>query len=193
MEVSNSPRIDGYIAENAWNVQTPVRKQVIGSPPARAVFGVLWSDHRLFVAIRVDDAELHNDSEQPWQDDAAAVYLDGNHDAGEDYDRHDWEFIKGYDDSDLFAKQRALSTGGKAPTQTRHGSARTDQGYTVELSIPWSDLAVTPATRDTVGLDIGVNVDDDGGERDGQLMWAGTKFTFRNPSVFGDLVLVAGT
>jgi hypothetical protein len=184
-------RIDGAPDESVWRLDTPIEKAVIGpSSNNRARFGVLWDADRLYVAIRVTDGALRNDSALPWKDDAAAVYLDGNHDGGGPYDAYDWEFIKGYDDAALFAKQRARSTGGDAATRTRHAWAPAEDGYTVELAIPWTELGRRrPAAGDTVGLDVGVNEDDDGGERDGQLMWAGTKFTFRNNAVFGDLVL----
>ena len=81
-------RIDGAPDESVWRLDTPIEKAVIG--PAsnnRAHFGVLWDADRLYVAIRVNDGALRNDSALPWKDDAAAVYLDGNHDASGTYDR----------------------------------------------------------------------------------------------------------
>ncbi|MEO5573091.1 MAG: sugar-binding protein, partial [Gammaproteobacteria bacterium] len=85
--------------------------------------------------------------------------------------------------------------GAPLPTSSSTGkttgviSARTNVtgGYVIEVIIPWSTLGQTSITPGAlVGLDVHINDDDDGGLRDGKLMWKdSTDTAYQNPSLFG--------
>jgi len=68
-------------------------------------------------------------------------------------------------------------------------------GYSIEVSIPWSGLGVTPAAGVLIGFDIGVNDDNApcsaGGAvtRDGEIRWSGTADNYQDTSKFGELLL----
>ena len=76
-----------------------------------------------------------------------------------------------------------------------------DNGYAIEVSIPWSGLGLSPTVGDPgvevgrIGFDIGVNDDDSpctgggSGSRDGEIRWHGNSDDYQNTSAFGDLVL----
>jgi hypothetical protein len=54
------------------------------------------------------------------------------------------------------------------------------------LEAPWSTLGVTPGPGKQIGLDVQVNDDDDGGDRDTKVMWHAQRDTaWQQPSVFG--------
>jgi hypothetical protein len=59
-------------------------------------------------------------------------------------------------------------------------------GYLLEVSIPWSAIGITAVSRHTIGLDVHINDDDDGQQRDGKRSWHSiTDDTWHNPRTFG--------
>jgi hypothetical protein len=73
----------------------------------------------------------------------------------------------------------------------QHAYAVIPGGYTVEMSIPWSQLNLTPAAGMTFGFDAGYDDDDNGGARDGQAVWAGTINNYLSTADYGSVVLSA--
>jgi len=177
----SSITVDGNLNEAAWNLANSVTKATIGSPNNTVTFAVLWNNTYLYVGIKVLDGNCYNDSTNVWDDDAVEVFLDANHNHSTTYDAYDRQYIKGYNDSTLFAQ--GSSTGVLHAVQSITG------GYSVELAIPWSNLGVTPSLNLTLGFDVGYDDDDNGGARDSQAVWWGNINNYNNTSAFGDLVL----
>jgi hypothetical protein len=160
---------------------TTANKTTIGTPNNTVTFGVMWSSTHLYVAVRVLDSNLFNDSANTWEDDSAEIYIDANHNHGTVYDSFDRQFVKGYNDS-------GLSSIGST-TGVVHAWAAVTGGYTIEMAIPWSNLGVTPTVGMTIGFDVGNNDDDNAGTRESQKVWWGTVNDYNNTSAFGDLIL----
>lgn len=173
--------IDGNLSESGWNVTRAVTKNVIGTGNNTVAFGVLWDDNNLYVGVRVQDAALFNDSSDPWENDAVEIYIDANNNKLTTYDGRDNQFIKGYNASSLLTK---ISV-----TGAQHAWAAISGGYSIELSIPWSQLNVTPVAGATLGFDVGYDDDDNGGTRETQTVWNGTIDNYQNTAGFGSLVL----
>lgn len=186
LQSGGSLTVDGQLSETAWSVDTSVTEVISGSPNNTATFDVLWDNSYLYVGAKVLDSSLQNDSANIWEDDSVEIYLDPDHDHGSSYDSNDRQLIKGYNDTTLFEKNGNT-------TGVLHGWSTVTGGYSVELAIPWSQLGVTPSANMTIGLDIGINDDDNGSTRESQLIWQGTGNNWTNPSAFGDVVLSADT
>lgn len=110
------------------------------------------------------------------------IYIDSNHNKASTYDSHDRQYIKGWNDNAFFVK-------GALPTAVQHAWGTISGGYSVEMAIPWSELGIVPTAGMTIGFDVAVNDDDNGGDRDSQLMWAGTNDNWTDTSMFGNLEL----
>jgi hypothetical protein len=64
--------------------------------------------------------------------------------------------------------------------------ARTEKGYQVEIKLPWGTLGADPSAGAKIGLDVHVNDDDDGGDRDTKLTWRDKQdHAWQSPGVFG--------
>ena len=101
-----------------------------------------------------------------------------------EYDSFDRKFTKGFFDS-------TVRETNDRDAGVLHATTATEDAYTMELAIPWSSLGITPLSGQTViGFDIGCNDDDDGMDRDLQLMWHGTRFNYDRTDAFGELFLV---
>jgi glycosidase len=154
------------------------------SQGASAFFRAAWSQENLTVEVSVSKTPLVHDSpdESPWQDDSVEVYLDMKHDRGAPYQAHDFQYIVGYRNPRLFeAKGRSEGV--------RFESTEIPGGYRVRLELPWAILAVVPQAGAVYGFDVGVNLDQDGGDRDGALLWSGDDQNYRDTGLFGDIHL----
>jgi hypothetical protein len=70
----------------------------------------------------------------------------------------------------------------------------TGSGYIYESRIPWTSIiAEPPVAGDLIGIDMYINDDDDGTDRDTQIAWYSTAGTgWNTPSMWGTAQLVAG-
>ena len=163
--VTSAPAINGQLTESGWNLANTVSKTTIGTPNNTVTMGAMWDTTNLYIGVRVLDGNLYNDSANIWDDDSVEIYIDGNHNHGTTYDASDRQYIKGYNDSSLYAN--GSSTG------VQHAWAAISGGYSIELAIPWSNLGRTPAGGLTLGFDVGTNDDDNAGGRESQAVWWG--------------------
>ena len=83
------------------------------------------------------------------------------------YDDNDYQLIVRADGAFAYGAKSSQMAGLKYAVTTDN------QGYTVKIAVPHSVLGGSPGLESKIGFDIGINDDDDGGERDGQLMWHG--------------------
>lgn len=177
-------QVDGSLGETAWTIAKQASKNVSGTSNNTAQFGVLWDDNYLYVGIAVADANLYNNSAEPYSDDSVEIYIDGDHNKGTSYDGFDRQFIKGWNDSALF-ESRSFTNG------VQHAWTATAGGYSVEMAIPWSSLGITPSAGMLIGFDIANNDEDDGNGRQSQTVWAGESANWTDTSAFGELKLLA--
>ncbi|MGE5557054.1 MAG: glycoside hydrolase family 9 protein [Bacillota bacterium] len=178
--------VDGNLSETVWSINTGIAKAIIGTPNNTASFGALWDASNLYVGVKVTDSSLRNDSANAWDDDSVEIYIDANHNHGASYDTYDRQYVKGWNDSGVWEKS------GKT-AGVLHGWAAVTGGYSVEASVPWSNLEITAAAGATIGLDIGINDDDNGSGRESQSMWAGANNNWTDTSAFGDCYLSGET
>lgn len=179
--------VNGVLDESVWTIAQSASKVVQSTTDNTVTYGTLWDDKYLYVGVKVLDGNLYNDSStDSFDDDSVELFIDADHNRGTTYDLKDWQFRKRYNDTGLFEK---LSEN----VGVKHGWSAITGGYSIELAIPWINLGVSPSAQTVIGFDIGVNDDDNGGVRDGQLVWAGTAGNWNNTSEFGDLILSATT
>ena len=178
--------VDGNLNESFWNISTPVAKTINGTPNNSASFGVAWDGTYLYVGVDVADAALYSDTPaSPWEDDAIEIYIDANNNKGTTYDSYDRQIVKAYNTSGIWEQNN--NTAGII-----HATTAVSGGYSVEVAIPWSNLGISPAAVATIGFDVGVNDDDNGGVRESQLLWNGNDDNWQNTSAFGSLRLIGG-
>jgi glucose/arabinose dehydrogenase/chitodextrinase len=183
-KVTSTIIIDGNPNESAWEVTTTAAKPIVGTPNNVVKFGALWNTQYLYVAYIVTDANLYNDSQNDWDDDGIELYIDADNNGGTSYGTNDRQFMKGWNSTSISEKSNKT-------TGVLHAWTVMTGGYRVELAIPWSNFGISnPAANLRIGFDIAVNDDDNGQQRESQLMWAGDNDNWRYPRNFGDLLLV---
>ena len=191
--VSDPIQIDGSV-DSAWAQQTPsaITQRTVGHGTGdfQARWRALATDAHLYLLVEVNDQDIRLDSGNHWwEDDAVEIFLDGNNSKGSRYD--------GYDDIQLGFRvaDGRLFYGGNSlqPVAGVNYRIKThNNGYRLELQLPWSAVRVNPQQSSAIGLDIAVDDDDsnNGSGRDAQYSaFARDDSGWRNPSVFGSVAL----
>lgn len=156
------------------------------------IFDLRWTEEALIFAARVLDDVAQIDSEMVWMDDSVELYVDGdNNDEVPEYDDNDHQYT-------VVRDLRIADRGEIIDASSRgvvHGLDATGSSFTMELSVPWSELGGAPSAGQTIGVDVALNDDDDGDGEDSHLvMWLDHELTelgspVQDSSLFHDLTL----
>jgi hypothetical protein len=188
------PVIDGN-EDDVWSAAPRYKiANVIYSPPSSpndlsADFKAMWDENNLYVLVDVTDDILRHDStpDNWYQDDSVEVYIDADNSKSNKYDDDDAQYHFDWDKTN--------------PTMGRHNEhgrmeniefamVTTEKGYRTEIKFPWATLGRKPSVGASIGLDVHVNDDDDGGERDTKITWCDKQDTaWSNPQAFGNAEL----
>ncbi len=184
---ANKCRADGC---NASNCAYTLTRFIINSSAVKGQVIVDWDSDSLDVKFEILDATPFDDdvdSSLNWKDDSVEIYLDLDNSKSAPYD--------GNNDFQINVPRQAgnavVGIGPITNFNTIAVTRTTDaQGYTLSITIPWATLnnAVYPSGK-TIGFDVGVNDDSDGGDRNAQLMLYGFEQNYQNTSQFGTLTI----
>ena len=180
--------IDGLLNENSWTHNYPIANTLSTTSNNSVTFDVVWDNTYLYIAANVTDANLFNDSPDRWDDDALEFFVDANNNKGTVYDAYDRQFVKRYMDPTIWEQ-------GNKTTGVLHAYAKTPEGYAIEIAIPWTNLgeSSSPSAGKLIGFDIANDDDDNGAERDAQMIWNGTGNNYATTADFGTIVLSENT
>lgn len=182
-------RADLWQGATAYQLRTVVNGDIAGSQDLAALWQASWDQQNLYLRIGVEDDQPDvSDSTVPWEDDAVEVYLDADGSMGAQYDqRNDFHFIFNLKDGKV-ALGKNSPQGGRLPLSQK--ITHSGKGYVLEVTLPWASLGIAPRAGHRIGLDVHVDDDDNGGDRDGKLTWkAKQDDAWQNPALFGGAIL----
>lgn len=161
----------------------------IGAPDLAASWSGLWDNSNLYIFVKVTDNDLQNDSGDSWYfDDGVEIFVDGDDSKNHTYDNQNdfqWGFV--WDASSI---QVGGNSAGNATAGVDYTISETDNGYNLEVAIPWSTIGVSPQEGATIGFDAAVNDDDGGAERENKISWNATEDdAWQNPSLLASVSL----
>ena len=153
-----------------------------------AVWQTHWDNQFLYVRVDAIDDIFMRDSIRPWSDDSIEIFIDADGSRSKEFDGiNDFHFIYRWKDKNVNLSRNSPRKHNLGIQQTM---TRTDKGYSLETAIPWKTLGVKPIAGKAIGIDVQVNDDDSGRERDGKLAWhAKNDDAWKNPQNFGRLIL----
>jgi len=190
----SKPTIDG-IMEESWLPVTShkLEKRIVGTPASdadlSASFRGKWDQDHIYILVEVKDSILINDSEdQPLEDDAVAVFIDGNNDRATAYDANDHQYIFRWNDTTVYEYQKDWQPDN--PAGITFAQDTTAQGYIMEIQIAWDAIGVAPDNRSLFGMDIHIVDDDTGGSPDKKIAWISpSHLPGPHQSTFGTVLL----
>lgn len=165
---------DGDVDE--WSLDHRTEKLAFGSPNNICDFNVAWDDTYLYVAAKVIDDVIYTSNQTSHENDCIEIYYDGQNDKATKYDANDKQLIF------------VAGTSGE-----NHISKLTEDGYTLEVRIPFDDMKAIPKNNTFIGFDIDMVDNDDtksDHSRDGAVVYNGTSDNWCNTSVFATIKLV---
>lgn len=165
-----------------------VSGKINGGNDLSGVWQTHWDKQYLHVRVDARDDKFIRDSQAPWSDDSVEIFIDADGSRNNKFDgKNDFHFIYRWKDRNVNLSKNSPRRRNLGIKQTM---VRTDQGYTLETSIPWKTLGVRPIAGRNIGIDIQINDDDSGKGRDGKLAWhAKRDQSWKNPQDFGRLIL----
>ncbi|MFH1372111.1 MAG: sugar-binding protein [Planctomycetota bacterium] len=186
-----SPVIDGN-EDDVWAVAEKNKlANVVYSPPSSsndisAGYKIMWDANNLYLLVDVADDVLKSDSEEYWQDDSVEIFIDADNSKSSEYGENDYQYgFKWAKTAPAVQETRHNRTEG-----VQFAIAQADAGYRMEIRFPWSTLGTKPSVGAKIGLDVHVNDDDDGGDRDTKITWRDKQDnTWQNPQLFGNAEL----
>jgi len=150
-----------------------------------------WDKDYLYLTVRVYDENRVADSDDPTQDDSIEVYIDADNSRLPHYDgKNDFRLIFAWGRDKVYIDPKS------PPDTTDEGldfdMQATEDGYELQARIPWKMLRTEVDVRHRLGVEIEVNDDDDGGEREQKISWLAREDNAMNdPRLFG-VVLISG-
>lgn len=185
---ASAPVIDGEVDE-IWSQTRPlnINLSLMGEFDDADLSGavhLLYDADYLYALYHVSDDTLTTDSEYQWEDDSVELYLDGgNEKSSGSYDWNDEQYNFRYGDTEVWS-QRGYKSG------VLFANTATDEGYRVEVAIPWKVLGIVAEAGTKIGFDAHINDDDDGDVRDAKVSaFAMIDDSWANPASFGTLEL----
>ena len=195
------PKLDGII-DQVWffsTEQTIGTSQVGAAPSSPAdcsgTWRALWNWENLYVLVEVQDESLTNDSgggDNKWNDDSVEIYVDGDNSKDASVGEDDHQYTCRWNNEELETPS-AIHNGTPSLVGVEYAVVTTDNGYLLEVKLPWMSIMGKSATPDQlIGFDVWINDDDDGGDRDSQVSWYSTDGNgWQDPSVWGVAILEA--
>ncbi|MHC4438046.1 MAG: sugar-binding protein [Planctomycetota bacterium] len=195
------PDLDGYVDQEWYfSAEHLINTSQVGVPPSSdedcsGTWRALWNSEALYVLVEVRDESLTDDNgggTNKWNDDSVEIYVDGDNskDTSPGTDDHQYTFWWG---NEVWEEPTAFHNGAPSLVGVDYAIVTTDEGYLIEVKLPWMSIMGKAATPDQlIGFDVWINDDDDGGDRDSQVSWYSTDGNgWQDPSVWAVAILEA--
>lgn len=178
--------IDGMMDEcykNAASIITEIPSdQNIIDDGAKAVTRVVWDYTGLNIYAEIKDSTPDVTGAYPYLRDSFEIFMDEDLSRSVIKDNNDVQYRVGMNNEH--------SIGLKAEDNYTSAVQTTENGYNVEVHIPWRDYF--PFENSIIGFDVMVN-DASGGERKSMMMWnADWNSNYNDTSRYGELQLIYG-
>lgn len=172
------PTPDGQM-EAIWDraVKHPIDNSVDPNKPsdeadALGYWKALWTPTHLYLFVSVQDDKKMSDSPgHSYQDDQIELFVTSDNNKPASY------FSPRTTNTFAYENPRvgpSIETH-KGTKGFKAGYAEVTGGWNFEISIPFSDWKINPKSGDWLGMEVQINDDDDGGQRDHKLSWNSLK------------------
>lgn len=198
-----APKIDGDLSDwnTDWNYFLPVNHYNWNDT---CYFAMKWDEKNFYIAYKVKNANLQaraakRDQQGLHEDDGIEFLIDANYDKSAIWMEDDIAYHvnvkniildeKGNDNKGEYNRD----WNGKAKTAVKvfgtiNQPGDRDQGYHVEVAIPWKELGITPEKGASMGINVCVNDRDDTTGEYRYYDYMNLKF-FHYPEGFAEVVL----
>ncbi|MEE9352212.1 MAG: sugar-binding protein [Thiotrichaceae bacterium] len=177
-----------YRFENPQSLHILVEGETWDKRDISGKWQVKWDENNIYLSVKVYDKEIMVDSDDPTQDDSIEFFIDGDNSRDDSFDKkNDFHFIFARNKTQVFfGEENPEDLKLDIPFEMENKY----DGYELRAEISWSQLGLSPKIADKISMDVVVNDDDDGGNRDARVSW-NTRKVETKPKDFG-MILVSG-
>jgi tetratricopeptide (TPR) repeat protein len=155
-----------------------------------ASFKTLWDNQALYLLVDVVDDKSVKDSVEFWLDDCVEVFIDADNSKSGVYGDKDYQYHFTWEGSQFTSAHSKGESRFNKIEGVVSTAVTTGKGYRFKIKFPWSTLGITPRPGTRIGLDVHVNDDDDGGDRDTKIMWhTENDIAWQQPKALGTIEL----
>ncbi|MGD8787515.1 MAG: sugar-binding protein, partial [Phycisphaerales bacterium] len=177
------PVLDGVMDE-IWSLSTEQTLTITkeGTSPDNPMdcsggWRALWDWDYLYILVDVNDESLVQDSgaTEGWNDDRVEIFIDGDNSKDSTTDGvNDYQYNFRWNNGEVETPVEWYfqDSGIDKLEGVEYAIATTEDGYLIEVALPWSTLTgEPPLPGGFVGIDVMIDDDDDGDGRDTQISW----------------------
>ena len=168
---------DGDVSE--WKLDYRLDKVLADSPNNIVDFGVMWDEENLYIGVKVTDDTVFTENGTSFYEDCIEIYIDGDNNKAKRYDEHDAQLI--FVPSEKYANEK-------------YKYKITEDGYSMEIVLPWKDFRVSPKAGDRIGFDIDCGDNDNlfaDKRRTGVIGYSGTMNNWASTEDYSTIILEA--
>lgn len=183
--VFGTPVLDGEI-DAIWDKAEEVVPLLYGvnKTDITATHRLMWDDNALYILTVVKDNALDATNSTPYAQDSVELFLDEDNGKDTAYKSDDLHYRVNYKNI------RTVDAGDRARFYSKTKETKT--GYVVESCIVW-DKTTKPANSKEFGIELQINDAKNGSRVSTLNLFDITGMSFRDPSLFGKLVLTGKT
>jgi len=185
---SKKPEIDG-VKDDVYSTMHAIELVTAGAISSPADLTATWigvyDSEAIFIYVDVTDDKLVGDnvSADFYKDDSVELFIDADNSKDNSYGANDFAYNMQWNSAVVREEKHNAIAG------VTFKLVKSTKGYIAEIQIPWSTLKGIPAGK-LIGLEVQINDDDDGGERDAELNWnTSTADAWQYPYVLGTVKL----
>ncbi|NLK96286.1 MAG: hypothetical protein GX275_14045 [Clostridiales bacterium] len=182
VEKVSSITLDGKLDESQWNNRESVSKLIVGDKTnITANYKTLWDDNNLYIGIEVKG----DNTVTTYDDDSFTFYMSPLNYRGTPYSSKDFQ-VQVFDKGTKIV-QGCVGMGNNDNidySSIKVESNYQNDGYTMEVAVPWSTVQSSPAQISKMGFDIMVFHEED---EESVLVWNGTTSNWQDTRNFGTL------
>lgn len=140
--------------------------------------------------VDVKDANLFADSKNIWDDDSIEIYIDALCNRSAKFEKDDAQLSINTKNEMRYNIGGTVAYEPGSDSGVKHAAVITDDGWTLEAAIPMSIFGTAIVQGKSIGFSIGYNDDNDGGSRDGHIIWEGYANSSTSTERYGTLNFV---
>ncbi len=183
-----APKIDGKM-DKIWNSipAEGLNNVILGERNSiydiSATFKAIWDDNNLYIIIQVIDDIKSDKGSTDYNQDGIEIYIDSDNNKSQYYENDEFMFRYNWNKNIMQIEKTEIKA------KIIYDQINTDNGYNIEIALPWKVISCSPKTGKFIGFDLHIN-DNDGNERECKITWKAKRDnSHRSPSVFGTIKL----
>ncbi|MFC0211757.1 glycerophosphodiester phosphodiesterase family protein [Paenibacillus chartarius] len=155
-----APIINGSLEESFWNTNVPMQKHIApGDAFPSSSFGLLWDQQYLYIGVKTEDGNMIHDGSGDWfEQDSIHLFFDSKLHQSAPFQTDDMQiglvYQPGSSTPEFHFGAALNGHSGKDEKKILRAIAKTAEGWSAEVAVPWDMLNLNPLQQKQFGLQV---------------------------------------